>query len=89
MGVAMAVAAPGGPGVAGLNGLCVQASIVRCIRVGMAFTAVHLARSWIMRYGLDVGVAIGAVETAVNRPVERVLVDMGGWQLAGNLSTRA
>ena len=73
---AVAVLALGDVGVAGRRGLGVDTVIVGGLLVGMAGGAHRLRRRGIVREGLDVGVAIGAAEDAVDGGLELGVVDV-------------
>jgi hypothetical protein len=76
MGIAMTVTAAGGSRISGLNSSGMQSPIVSGVRVGMAVAAIHASRDGIVRYSLNVGVAVGAVEAMVNRITEPLVFDM-------------
>ena len=73
---AVAVLALGDVGIAGRRGLGVNAVVVSRLLVGMAGGADGLGRSGIVREGLDVGVAIGTAEDAVNATFKLGVIHM-------------
>ena len=64
---AVTVLALGHVGISGGCSFGVDAMIVSRLLVGVTGGAYRLGRSWIVGKGLDVGVAVGAAEHAVDR----------------------